>query len=741
MAIYSKNAKLAADETNALKIAAEYVPTNPFQEEIDSLEKISSTAKKVEAERLKMITGKQNDAAEKAYEVHLGKMESTLETYNDFVLDSMDKTTEEYQSGYIDSEMKKWSRVYGITQDQLDKINFLIIDDLKKTEDASESLFKGITENFTSAVQSEISGIFSDALRGDLDSAEDYFRSFTDSLIDIWAATMSKMVTEQIMAQFAANATISASKAQSGAGAAGSGAGGAMAGGVVGAFAGVALGMVSKWMGDKAARKAEEKAIRQLRDQTEKQVTASIAQLELSDLNYEIYQMNTRFEDLVETARKARMPLAEIIKLRGLETKALIEQATAGYSSLQGNITDFITGKQRENWTVSDWQREFGNLSDNLMMLDNTQDSYNNDSLKILNDQFEILKNIEVIQENQLRNLESTSQSLVAQAIGLQTSEGMPISREFFQDRYDELLSKALLPDENGMLNTTDIAFFQGFVSDYVGTMSTLGDDYNDLISGTSSDLLTINDAVQSEMEILTAALSMNTDAVDGNTAAIIGQLVDLGATIENIAAQQAVDAWVKALPDSDSINPTGNFGISSAGVLGGSQTSLKIMYDLQQATGKIDAKIQALSVWAELIDPNIAPEIGGWVEDWQAVLADYTKTTNLIQADTDNNMRISTAESLAWTARNDTIYASLLDLIDNIPPLATQAPSLDNIGVGTTHVPVPWSDIRPKKRKSSAESQPPINITLNVDGRQLAYTIVDQSRKNPELKQMLARG
>lgn len=658
-----------------------------------------------EEEKLKKTTDEKRLAAEQKYQ--------------DFILSKMDKTTEEYQDAFIMSEMKKWQKVEGITQEQLDKINFLLIDGFKEVPKETEDIFKGVVENFTQAVQSELQGFFSDILTGELDTAEDYFRSFTNSLIQMWSAMAAKMVMTQSMWSAANFAGLG--------------------------IAGVALGGIGAIIGSSQRRKAERERLRQLRAQTEQEVTSRIAELELTGLDYEIYQLNKRFEELYDIARKTKMPLDDILELRKLETQAIIEQGQAGFVALQEDISGFITGKQRQNWTVADWNNAFNNLSDEIMMLDKNSDDYRDTSIDLFTKQYNVLQNIYTLQENQLRALESTSQSLVAQAAALKTSEGMPVSRTYFESRYQDLLDAALLADpETGMLNTTDIAFFQSFVDDYISTMSMLGDDYNTLVDKAASDLLTINNSVQSEMEILTAALTMNSEAVEGNTAAILTRLDDLSDDISDVSSIAAYQDWMKLEPyrERDYFPFIENLD----------QYSKELIVWGESARNISDINNESLNLfidWANKLSDSLEnqPQYGESVGDFMqserfwAVVWSQMPGLPFIEGEQPGQGMINEnlLETVYGYIKPETMTEQ--DIIDAIGPGLYQSAGIQNVidlgGLSTI-------DTQNTATKAKSISDTPLEVEvmqpiyLMLDGSEVARTVVKQSRINPELKRIL---
>jgi len=75
---------------------------------------------------------------------------------------------------------------------------------IQNYKDSLPSLFEQMSdmaEGTASSMQESFKSIFSDGLRGDLEDMSDYFSSFTDSLIDMWADAMAKMTMNSILGQ------------------------------------------------------------------------------------------------------------------------------------------------------------------------------------------------------------------------------------------------------------------------------------------------------------------------------------------------------------------------------------------------------------------------------------------------------------------------------------------------------------------------------------------------------------
>jgi len=711
--------------TEEKKIKVVSTGENPFEEEKERLDELAEAAKKAEIASISAIASVIDDhhrlRSGVSEDLEIGRIifdqkefnatENAAKKYSDFVMSTLDQDTKEYKDMYLAAEMEKWKEVEGITDKQLKHIKSLI----EKNLDGTIDVFKEMTNGLKSAAESSMAGIFSDTLKGELDSFEDYFQSFTNSLISMWSQMAAKMAMEQIQASFAASA-VKTSSSQINTNAASSTGSGAMAGGVWGAVAGLALAGVSKVLGDRSAEKAERERLRQLRAQTEEQITTSIAQLELSDLDYEIYQINERFENLYDIAKKTGMALDDIVKLRKLETEQLLEQAAAGYLALNQNVSSWVESEQRSEWSVLDWQREFGNLSDDLMSLDKTADDYNDKSLELLTDQFEILQNIYTIQENQLRSLESTSQSLISQAAGLQTSEGMPVDRGYFEGRYQELLDAALLPDsETNMLSTEDIAFFQSFVNDYIDTMSMLGDDYNGLIDKATTDLLSINDAVESEMEMLTKALDLNSESVDENTIAIRDQIKELQTSIEDIATQEVFDKWVETTPPE--IDWSSYYQHVYTPIMGNKYPQLEAVADL----------MPALVDWLEMASTEMQQ-----TEEWEGYYNWATDALNITNyQNLANHLENQYSTMPDWSAVLENLNAELNSNVDDYDDNTLSTYTSDTTNSKSSVV-----ESQAEESTSGTIFLQPIELVIN--NSVLAKTMVDLSRSNPDIKRML---
>lgn len=512
-AMYKKSEDMAKD--NAKK-------------EKDIEKKKAADIQKAKMEALYKAKGGVEDPEKKL----LKEKEEALKLFDAFRIKNLDKSGKEYQDLVIDQEMKKWKAVKGITKEQLDEINILIVQGFpeevkKKTEDT----FKDIGKNFTEEIQSEFGSVFSDLLRDDLDSFEDYFSSFTESLSSMWGSTMSKITMESM--------TEGGFTGLSGIGL---GAGASL--GVMGAI-GVGLAGVSYALDKRKEEKAEEERRLKIRESLESQLGDELARLKLGDAEYSLYKLNEKIEDLTKSAIDAGYPLEKIIELRNLETEEIMKQSRERYEDLSESMTGWVTGIQRQDWGVSDFENEFNRLTDEFMSLDDNAKNYQDDSLSLLNDQFEILQEIRTIQESQLSALSGTSKSLETQIWNLTHAETMPFSPTEFEAQYERLLG--LTTTEEGKLDPAAIADFQAFADRFIKEMSAFGDDTGELTAGVVEDLIGLKGEVDSEMERLRKAIVVNTTETGDSTDAIkyLSYLTELGAYKEEKKVWTAsVDAF-----------------------------------------------------------------------------------------------------------------------------------------------------------------------------------------------------
>jgi TP901 family phage tail tape measure protein len=631
----------------------------------------------------------------------------------------------------------------------------MIYDDIRKIESQWEDLivqmsknigiqmdkltsvtFKSVGENLKSTIDSSLSGVLTDALTGELDSFEAYFSEFTNSLAGMWSSMASNMIINQ--------QTL----------------GGLSGLGTVGAMGAAGLGImaVSSIFSSREKAKAEKARKAALREQLKSELGDSIAQLELGDAGYQIYQLNAKIKDLTEQAKDAGYPIAEIIKLRKLETKEILDSIKAQYSSASTSMTDFVQGVIRDDWSMTDWQAEYDRLHEDLLSLDQTSSDYRDDSIEILNEQFEALKMIYDIQKEQLSALESLSESLTTQIWDLQNTENMPTSLENFQAQYDKLMLAATTPGASGFINTEAVSDFQDFVSQYIDKFSAAGYDYQDLISGVVGDLSDLQVDVQSESEALAIAIRANTEALEGDQG-VINAINSLAQITQEIADREIYKTWKESMPSMPNIEDyksknysLGYYDSLKSEVGGGNPDSLLPILGIYHK--QIEA--QKVLDWASLLESGISPEIDNWKKDLVAAfdLLDIQSAIDAMKNGSFGEYRNEINED----------YIKLFDLVKNIPAFAkggwSNSPSifgetgygeyavpdknnpnnshfLQSVGVDSNEIGTQIGNIVSKAIRSAIadlglNSGQSGDIVIKIDEREIARAVLSDTKKNP---------
>ena len=381
---------------------------------------------------------------------------------------------------------------------------------------------------------------------------------------------------------------------------------------------------------------------------------------------------------MTASAIKSGYPLAEIVELRKLETQEIVRQSRERYDSLTGDMTGWIDDIRTQNFTVNDWMGRYNDMSVSLAALDHDSKTYQDDSIGILTDQFDILKKIYDIQSQQLSALTNTSDSLVSQIWDLQHSDFMPVSVTDYQDQYAQLLATAWTPNANGYLDTDAIGLFQNFVGDYLDVLGGLGYDYNNLVGTAIGDLGDLRSAVMSESEMLTMALGQNTEAVDANTNAILAQLQDLIDTTQGIANREVYDAWIGAAPPAQNLSGAVSFlqPDNTPDYLGGQwqrYASSSFGNYLTSGPGvaysQIAAQSQMIIDWANNIDTSISPEIAAWVESINSI---GFKQLTFDDVDINQDGYYTAGEFFYAAQGVIDQYNKLLEYLADIPSFAT---------------------------------------------------------------------
>ena len=569
----------------------------------------------------------------------------------------------------------------------------------KKVKELTVVTFKDVGDELKSTMESSLSGVFTDALKGELQSFEDYFRSFTDSLSSMWSNMAANMVMNQTTLEELS---------------------GLQTAGVMGA-AGLGIYAISSALSSKERKRAEKARKAALREQLQSELGDAIAQLELGDAEYQIYQLNDRIKELTEQAIDAGYPMEEIIKLRKLETKEILDNVKAQYESASTSMTDFVKNVMREDWTVADWQAEYERLHNDLISLDENSTTYQEDSIEYLNLQFEALQEIYSIQKEQLSALESLDKSLTSQIWDLQNAGNMPTSLENFRSQYEKLF--AATGYATGNINTEAVSDFQDFVQEYIDTFAAAGYDYQELVSGVVGDLSDLQIDVQSESERLASAIRANTEALEGSDG-VINAINNLAGITEEVANRELYREWkASALPKESVKDP---YSLSFKEMQSYRDTitaSAEMIYDWAE---NIPVRNDEINAWLANM-PTVSQEFGDLGDWYDRYLALYAWTT---QVPTFAKGGYATSPSIAGEAGPEWV----------VP--AYNNPNNENfvrsVGIDSNTIGVQIGKIVSNTLKSTlgnislnADSQG--DIVIKMDSKEIGRVALAEIKKNPE--------
>lgn len=555
-----------------------------------------------------------------------------------------------------------WS-MSGYSED--DTFNRLLKEDLEaqnKLKDESKDFFKGITENFTETVQSGVSGVFSDAIKDDLDTSLDYIRTFSNTASDIVGAGITSSIMDAMSLLKKAGAEKDPKTAETLFSAASSAGYSALGFGV----AGLGLLGINSMLNSRAKKKAEEERKANLRAQLQDELGDALAGLKLSDTGYAVYQLDARLKKLTASAIDSGYAMDEIIELRKLETKSILDEVAAKYKSVTNSATDWLTGIQREGWGVADWMNEQTRLYADLAALDQDSKDYQDESVTILNDILGTIQSTYQIQKEQLSSMTSTSKSLEAQIWDLNHGDGMAISPQDYMDRYDKLLAAANAENDDGFHSASAIADYQSFVTDYKDVLGGMGYDYASMIGGITADLGNIYDDVNSEMVELKEAIVTNTTSLGDDTTGVTGAIKTLTDVTQDLADRELYSQWRKMPPDVGSIAYS---GATLPGYIFKDGTA-KYTHDQRTLMETEGLRVQSIDDWIGTIDPSISDNFSAYLlnkpkDPYPSLTGGFATTRDM---DLNDDGITTQSEVDKYVADKNKYYEALVKWVEGIP-------------------------------------------------------------------------
>ncbi len=504
---------------------------------------------------------------------------------------------------------------------------------LEETEKVTSKTID-LWENTRDTIQNSMSGFLSDLATNELGSFADAWKSALSGIADTWASTASQMIMT--------GKSITLGGMNIG--------GWQMAG--IGAGIGLLSSIGSKLFGgdDKAERRRREAERAAKAAEMTGNLIDRIAQLELSDVNYQIDKLNRSFAEEAKAAQTLGVSMDLVIKKRQLELEEIIKQSREGYDSLLDQIEDFQKSKLTANWGVDEWKSELAKLQTEYLALDRTTQDYQKDSLRIFNDQFDVLKSIDRLQQDQL----TATKNMIATIDDQQKSVGGWITRltvgdlapvqsvEGVTGQYETLKNLALSGIASG--NMEGIGDFLSGITPYMDFMKGMG-DYNTLVGGVVSDLYDINTGLANyksaevkAMETLTSAINGSgelTDSVGGNTTALGGLQTymekQFGKLTEDVGKSSKISTYQNFAKALDT-----NVGMVSSQQMEGkywSWNNIGGWYDYKDSLEPFSAEVNSILAdinaanaagidWGANLNSAIA--VGGWIKKFNSKLSEY---------------------------------------------------------------------------------------------------------------------
>ena len=267
----------------------------------------------------------------------------------------------------------------------------------------------------------------------------------------------------------------------------------------------------------------------------------------ITDADMALISLNKQFENWMDQLVDAGASIAEQNMLLATWAAAARETIAKPFMALQEEIDDWRTERERAGWSMDDWLSHFDSISRDLESLarpegmmglipttpgadltgrwttfpegegpetlaggdlyapaeasyfDAAADEYYDDALDLMTDQWETLKKIEELAQEQIAALETTSMSiydLMDELMGRNQQLAGGTSTAYWEDRYDELLAAAMAPEATA----EDVAAFEEFVPDFLEYMQTITPNYAPVVEGVLSDLTLLQEHISDLM-------------------------------------------------------------------------------------------------------------------------------------------------------------------------------------------------------------------------------------------------
>lgn len=234
----------------------------------------------------------------------------------------------------------------------------------------------------------------------------------------------------------------------------------------------------------------------------------------VSELDQKLHDINVQFDNWASTMEQlgaSQSVLAEI----ETERADAIEYATQQYEqsimsgaysmalsamqpaiSLYNSLMSYQTDKERSSWGISEYTDLLAEIAMQIESLDESSATYYEDSLALVAEQFDVVKEIEKLQDEIASSLVS-SLSSINDIIKEMTMGDLAAvqSMEMFQNEYSRLISTITTSDDPAEI-TQAVSDLSTYMSDYLSFMGAYGGDYATLTDSILGDLESVQDAI-----------------------------------------------------------------------------------------------------------------------------------------------------------------------------------------------------------------------------------------------------
>jgi hypothetical protein len=163
------------------------------------------------------------------------------------------------------------------------------------------------------------------------------------------------------------------------------------------------------------------------------------------------------------------------------EIQQIYEQRKREVTGQYDKLVDWLVGKQRASWGMTEWETHFGRVSEYAADLDPTEAGFYENGLNALENMVDVLFQIESVEQELLSEQRQINQNLLSSMttiddtiLSLTTGAGAPVQNyETFQTAYAEKLAAAFESPENiGAFTSFIEQTFLPFMQEYGDTES-----------------------------------------------------------------------------------------------------------------------------------------------------------------------------------------------------------------------------------------------------------------------------